>query len=74
MAYGKLYECSKVVLLYPHHGGLPTDPILQPYSIARPSAKDSLFVATLDVTGPHRAHQTALGDLVLERLCGATSA
>ena len=74
MAYGQLYECSKVVLLYPHHGGLPTDPVLQRYSIASPGAKDSLFVATLDVTGLHRAHQTALGDLVLERLCGATSA
>ena len=74
MAYGRLYDCSQVVLLYPHHGGLPTDPILQRYSIARPSAQESLFVATLDVTGPHREHQTALGELILDRLNGATAA
>ena len=74
MAYGRLYECPYVVLLYPHHGGLPPDPILQRYSIARPSAQESLFVATLDVTGPHREHQTALGDLILDRLNTATAA
>jgi len=70
MAYGQLYECSQVVLLYPHHGGLPAAPILQRYSIARQGAQESLFVATLDVTGPHREHQTALGDLIADRLCG----
>ena len=74
MAYGRLYDCSLVVLLYPHHGGLPNDPILQRYSIARPGAQESLFVATLDVTGSHREHQTALGDLILDRLCDATAA
>ena len=74
MAYGRLYNCPYVVLLYPHHGGLPPDPILQRYSIAKPSAQESLFVATLDVTGPHRKHEVALRDLILDRLNTATAA
>ena len=68
MAYGRIYDCSRVVLLNPHHGGLPPNPILQRYSIVTPGAQESLFVATLDVTGPHRKHETALRDLILDRL------
>ena len=74
MAYGRLYDCPSVVLLYPHHGGLPPNPILQRYSIAMPGAQESLFVATLDVTGPHQKHETALRDLILDRLNTATAA
>ena len=74
MAYGRLYNCPSVVLLYPHHGGLPPNPILQRYSIAMPGAQESLFVATLDVTGPHQKHETALRDLILDRLNTATAA
>ena len=29
MAYGRLYGCPHVVLLFPHHAALPPDPILQ---------------------------------------------
>ena len=43
------------------------------YSIAMPGAKESLFVATLNVTGPHRKHETALRDLILDRLRSATA-
>lgn len=64
LAYGRLYECSDVVLLYPHHGELPPEPILRPYSIAKPGAQERLTVATLDVTGPRRNHEKALGRLV----------
>ena len=74
MAYGRIYDCPRVVLLYPHHGGLPPDPILQRYSIAMSGAQESLFVATLDVAGPHRKHETALRDLILDRLNSATAA
>ena len=74
MAYGRLYDCPYVVLLYPHHGGLPPNPILQRYAIAMPGAQESLFVTTLDVTGPHQKHQTALRDLILDRLNTATAA
>ncbi len=74
MAYGRLYDCPHVVLLYPHHGGLPSDATLHRYSIAKPGARESLFVATLDVTGPYRKHVTALRDLVMERLSPAIAA
>ena len=68
MAYGRVYECPDVVLLYPHHGGLPVEPILRQYSIAKPGAQDGLFVATLDVTGSRRNHETALRRLVLDSM------
>ncbi len=63
MAYGRLYDCPRVMLLYPHHGDLPPDTIHQRYSIGVPDAQESLFVATLDVTGPHRSHEIALKHL-----------
>ena len=68
MAYGRLYDCPHVMLLYPHHSGLPPDAILQRYSISMPGAQESLFVATLDVTGPHRSHETALRHLIMNRM------
>ena len=68
MAYGRLYDCPHVMLLYPHHGGLQSDAVLQRYSIANPGAHESLFVATIDVTEPHRKIVTALRDLVMDRL------
>ena len=74
MAYGRLYDCPHVMLLYPHHGGLRPDPILEQYAIAMPEAQESLFVATLDVTGPYRKHETALRDLILDRLNSAIAA
>ncbi len=62
------------MLLYPHHGELPPDPILERYSIAKAGARESLFVATLDVTGPRREHETALRHLILDRLDVAAAA
>lgn len=74
MAYGRLYDCPHVMLLYPHHGGLPSDAVLQRYSIAKPGAQESLFVATLDVTEPHRKIEIALRDLVMYRMNSAVAA
>ena len=74
MAYGRLYNCPQVVLLYPHHGGLPPDLLLQQYSIATPGAQERLSVATLDVTGSHRDHETALRNLIFYRLSSAIAA
>ena len=68
MAYGQLYECPNVVLLYPHHGALPPEPILRPFSIAKPGARERLFVATLDVTRSRRESESALKQLVLDRV------
>ena len=65
MAYGRLYDCPNVVLLYPHHGGLPPAPVFERYSIAKPDAPESLIVATLNVAVPGRTCQAALRDLVM---------
>ncbi len=65
MAYGRLYHCSDVVLLYPHHGGLPPDPIRRRYSIGTKGAEETLMVATHDLAGPQRSHHDALRQLVL---------
>ena len=74
MAYGQLYACPHVMLLYPHHGGLPPNAILQRYSIAECGAQESLFVATLDITGPHKNHETALRHLIRNRMNWAIAA
>ena len=74
MAYGQLYECPDVMLLYPHHGELPPDPIMERYSIAKPRAQESLLVATLDATRPRRTHQAALRDLIFDCLDAAAAA
>jgi 5-methylcytosine-specific restriction enzyme subunit McrC len=52
------------MLLYPHHGDLPPDPIRTRYAIANEGAEENLFVATLDVTGSSHAHVEALKSLV----------
>lgn len=64
MAYGRLYDCPNVVLLYPHHGELPPDPIYRRYSIATNEAHEKLIVATQDLTGTQRNHKDALRKLV----------
>tara|TARA_R110002110_G_scaffold85816_4_gene223685 strand:- start:9836 stop:11140 length:1305 start_codon:yes stop_codon:yes gene_type:complete len=64
MAYSQLYRCPNVMLLYPHHGELPPDPICTRYAIAAQQAEENLLVATLDVTGPSRLHIQALAQLI----------
>lgn len=64
LAYGRIYECPDVLLLYPHHGDLPPEPIRRPYSIAKPDARERLTVATLDLTGSRRNHEKALKTVV----------
>ena len=56
------------------HSGLPPDPVQHRYSITMPDALESLFVATLDVTGPRRKHEAAVRDLILDFLDSATTA
>jgi len=71
MAYSQLYECPNVMLLYPHHGELPPDPICTRYAIGAKDAEATLSVATLDVTGPSRRHVEDLKRLT--GLCLPTS-
>ncbi len=65
MAYGRLYDCPNVMLLYPHHGDLPPQRIRQSYSIATSASDEKLIVATQDLTGAERDHRGALRELVL---------
>lgn len=65
MAYGRLYDSPNVMLLYPHHGDFPPDPIRRRYSIAARGADETLIVATQDLVGTHRDHKDALRQLVL---------
>jgi 5-methylcytosine-specific restriction enzyme subunit McrC len=71
MAYGQLYDCPNVMLLYPHHGDLPSDPIRRRYSIASRGADENLFVATFDVAGSPRGQATAVLELINECLTDA---
>jgi len=52
MAYSRLYECPNVMLLYPHHGGLPSAELLDRYEIAKQGADEALYLATLDLSAP----------------------
>ena len=64
MTYGRLYDCPDVMLLYPHHGDLPPDPIHRQYSIAARDADEKLVVSTLSLAGTQRDHRCALLKLV----------
>ena len=70
MAYSQLYDCKRVMLLYPHHAGLPEARISTRYAIAAMAAETSLRVATLDVSGPGRAQVRDLGELIAQALEG----
>ncbi|WP_018184293.1 McrC family protein [Kaistia granuli] len=64
MAYGQLYDCSRTMLLYPHHGELGAAAQLQNYAIAAKSSGRTLTIATMDVaSGPMKVKE-ALGKLV----------
>jgi 5-methylcytosine-specific restriction enzyme subunit McrC len=47
MAYARLYRCSEVMLLYPHHAGLGSDPLDTSYSIN--AGNERLRVASVDL-------------------------
>ena len=64
MAYGQLYHCPNVMLLYPHHIDLPEEPILQDYTIASKSAQEKLFLATVDISGSRPEHRKALSQML----------
>jgi len=68
MAYGRIYSCPNVMLLYPSHADLPRNSILRRYSIATQDSNDILFVATLDLAGSPRDHGTALRELTMEAI------
>ena len=64
MAYQRVYECPKVMLLYPHNDDLPRDHVRRAYSVASPESEDRLIVATLDVTEPRKRQKERLRGLI----------
>ena len=64
MAYSELYKCDRVMLLYPHHHGLPGSQPPQAYSIGSAGARKKLFVSTVDVSRRHSQVTTSLVHLV----------
>lgn len=64
MAYARLYNCQNVMLLYPHHGGLPPGPVHQRFAIARQDGEEKLYVATLNLGGSQRDHRLGLRHLI----------
>ena len=74
MAYGRLYKCDNIVLVYPHHVELQKEPgQLREYSIAKKESSKKLFVETLDLTRPYPTIVSDLGCLI-NRCTNATSA
>lgn len=47
MAYGQLYDCPELVLLYPHHAGLGETVLTLPYRVS--NSADRLHVRSVDV-------------------------
>lgn len=72
MAYGRLYDCPNVMLLYPHHADLPKDSIHQTYLIATKDSDEKLIVATLSLADSQRDHKGALYQLI-EKCLGSAS-
>ncbi len=62
MAYAQLYACNRLVLLYPHHGGL-VSPLPAHHRLAHASGPVRLTIASVDVTS-HAAAQSGLTALV----------
>lgn len=63
MAYGRLYGCSELVLLYPHHGKLGLSPSRSRHRIAIEGCEDRLNVGSVDI-GSHGEARRCLEILV----------
>ncbi|MEN2786731.1 McrC family protein [Sphingomonas qilianensis] len=63
MAYGRLYGCAQLMLLYPHHGGLRAAGETGRYRVT--GCADELITATIDVS------QRSEIEARLARLCAA---
>lgn len=49
MAYGQLYQCPRLTLLYPHHDELGAEPLAVSHRVAVPGGEERLELATIDV-------------------------
>lgn len=65
MAYGRLYSCSNLVLIYPFHDGLGPAEIEAGYAIT--NTDDRLRVASINIATDQRNVQRRLRNLVLSQ-------
>ena len=50
ITYCKVYNCSNIVILYPHNRKLEADRIKETYAISDPNSDSKLTIATIDIT------------------------
>lgn len=62
MAYGRLYRCHDLILIYPHHSSLGPAETLATYAVN--NCEDHLRVASLDIASGENKVQTHLRDLI----------
>jgi 5-methylcytosine-specific restriction enzyme subunit McrC len=65
MAYARLYEVSRLMLLYPHHAGLEGPGALARHRINGAGAGDRLTIASIDVAADRPAMIESLRALAL---------
>lgn len=59
MAYARLYDCERLVLLYPHHGGL-AGPLMVHHRIAEAAGAVRLTIATIDLSSERATREGLL--------------
>ena len=64
MAYGRLYDCRELVLLYPHHSGLEGTNFPRTFRVN--STDDRLSIATIDIAQNEAIILAALSAVVAE--------
>ncbi|WP_348655691.1 restriction endonuclease [uncultured Sulfitobacter sp.] len=67
MAYSQLYECDRVMLLYPYHQGLSGSLPQQTYAIGTAGASRKLLISTIDVSRRHSTVTASLSKLVMKK-------
>lgn len=67
MAYSQLYECDRVMLLYPYHQGLSGSLSQQTYAIGTAGASRKLLISTIDVSRRHSTVTASLSKLVMTK-------
>lgn len=50
ITYCKVYNCSSIVILYPHNRKIESDRIRETYAISDPNSDSKLTIATIDIT------------------------
>ena len=70
MAYGELYDCPEVILLYPHSRELGDTPIKEKFYVKEYRANKSIHIATIDVTKSPQEYADQLQNLAKYYLSG----